>query len=457
MGVTDFLFVSDDPEDETLHRRITPTEEQYAEQQERWNSLADFLVPTLREKSGHSIRTWLQGSYKFRTQVRPSRKGDEFDIDLGVYFEWEGAPSDGEYAPPELKAMVQTSLQEFSADGVKDVVVPPKERCSRISFEGDFHIDVPAYHLDPAADSRTLATENRWEISDPKELYIWFRDLLDETDRARARRLIRYMKCWAALKFPEVSHRPTSTLITVLVAEAFSALPVERRGPDDEALVSTLEKIVERLEKDTGVKNPVNSAEILSARMSMEDSSAFLNQLREFKQISVQALSSTIISEAAAIWGDAFEQFFPIPEQEQLAKAMSEGKIGEAISINAALPATVAPDVRVRAISTVNRSFEYSGMNSIGPIPKKCDIYFEVVNRLAIPSDATIEWMVRNEGDDAESVNDLGHRAGRGWTARESSAYVGTHFMDCLVKRQGRIIGMRRVRVLIDNRRIPPR
>jgi Cyclic GMP-AMP synthase DncV-like, nucleotidyltransferase domain/Adenylyl/Guanylyl and SMODS C-terminal sensor domain len=457
MGITDFLFFSSDSTDQTLHRRITPSDEQFEEQQTRWNSLADYLRPLLKEKTGYNIRTWLQGSYKFGTQIRPSRKGDEFDIDMGVYLEWEGKPADGRFTPPQVKEIVQASLKEFSEDGVIEVVSPPKERCSRIRFEGDFHIDVPAYHLDPVADLRTLATENRWEDSDPQQLYYWFQELFDEHDRARVRHLVRYVKCWASLKFRDVTHRPSSTLLTVLVAEAFLELPDDERLSDDEALASVLDSIIQRLEQDLKVKNPINEQEILSARMSQEDSDNFLEQLREFRRISLQALKTASVSEAAAVWGEAFEQFFPIPEEEQLAKALSQGRIGEAVSINAALPATVVPDVRVRAISRVNRNFQYNGVNKLGPIPKDCDIYFEVTNRNAIPPDATIEWMVRNAGGEAESVNDLGHRAGTGWTAKESSAYVGTHFMDCIVKRGKRISGMRRVPVAIENRSVPRR
>ena len=171
MGICSTLFYNpNDSEKQTLHRRITPSEDQFEEQQERWNNLADYLIADLQKRSGYPLRTWLQGSYKFGTQVRPVRKGDEFDIDLGVYFIWQGAADGGNYEPVELKKKVQSSLEDYIADDVLEVVTPPKPRCSRIRFEGDFHIDIPAYHLDPDRDARMLATEmNNWENSDPKD------------------------------------------------------------------------------------------------------------------------------------------------------------------------------------------------------------------------------------------------------------------------------------------------
>lgn len=78
-------FYSTDTEKQTLHRRIVPSEEQFTEQQERWNDLRDYLVDDLNEKTGLSIYSWLQGSYKFGTQVRPKNPTEEFDIDLCIY------------------------------------------------------------------------------------------------------------------------------------------------------------------------------------------------------------------------------------------------------------------------------------------------------------------------------------------------------------------------------------
>lgn len=43
MGLARTLFYSDDIEQQTLHRRITPTDKQKETQQSRWNDLAQIL------------------------------------------------------------------------------------------------------------------------------------------------------------------------------------------------------------------------------------------------------------------------------------------------------------------------------------------------------------------------------------------------------------------------------
>ena len=120
MGIAADLFHSSDPDRETLHRRITPTDDQQTAQQERWNDLADFLKARLKNDTGCSMRTWLQGSYKFGTQIRPHNAHAQFDIDLGLYFEWEGEPEEGDYEPKELKALVQDALLDYHSDAEND-------------------------------------------------------------------------------------------------------------------------------------------------------------------------------------------------------------------------------------------------------------------------------------------------------------------------------------------------
>lgn len=232
------LFYQAGSESETLHRRITPTADQFTAQADRWNDLAQFLIKRLTENTGYSIRTWLQGSYKFRTQIRPWVIGAEFDIDLGIYFEWEGKPEDGAHTPEELKALVQNALVDYNDDEDNEAtgVADPKERCCRITFALDFHIDVPCYHLDSERDARTLATETRgWEVSDPKQIYEWFNNCQADVPRKKLRRLIRYLKMWAALRIEE-AERPSSILLTVLATEAFNSLDLNAIVDDDDIL-----------------------------------------------------------------------------------------------------------------------------------------------------------------------------------------------------------------------------
>ena len=446
MSIASSLFFdSNDSEKQTLNKRITPSSEQFNEQQERWNDLADYLTTRLRERSGYAIRTWLQGSYKFGTQVRPSR-GGEFDIDMGVYFLWKGNSEDGNYEPSVLRSFVQSALEKYSLSHSDEIieVTSPKTRCCRIRYKNNFHIDVPVYHLNDDSDNRRLATDRGWEDSDPKAIYLWFRDSFEDQARRKIRRQVRYVKAWSALNFQEELESPSSILLTVLVAEAAKKLDPSKIKSEDETLYTLLGEIVSRLDNYKDVYNPVNEEENLS-RFSDEEMDKFIENLRSFFKVAERAVKQESTFSAADIWQEAFYHMFPFPDT-----------FVEASSKFLPVPVTL-PEISVSAVAKNNPSLRFTGKNKIGPIPKDCNIEFKVTNPESFPAGSEVFWMVRNEGREAENTNDLGHSAGKGLDGSEYSAYRGTHYMDCIVKVLGRTVTMRRVPVIISGIEAPRR
>lgn len=447
MGIAASLFFSTSTPTECLDYRIRPTDEQYDAQKDRWNDLRDYLLADLQERSGYAMSSWLQGSYKFGTQVRPASKGGEFDIDLGVYYRWTGQPEDGDYTPTELKDFVQASLEVYVENAANDAegVSAPKPRCNRVHFADNFHIDVPSYHLDGGRDARSLATQpGDWENSDPKAIYKWWKDEISDGERARARRLVRYMKMWAALKFKE-DVRPSSILLTVLVAEAYRDLDLAALSGDDEVLRDAAKAVLARLRRSRAVANPANRAEDLN-RLSNEAADNFVSELDTLVSVAERGVAAPSKSQAADIWAEAFHQFFPAPPEEEVLNEMAR----------AILPVLFTPEIHVQATPPTGPAV-FKGVNSIGPIPKDCDIKFEIVNGRDLPEGATVTWTVRNAGKEAEYENDMGHLVGAGLVANETSAYTGKHYMDVAVRRNGMLIGHRRVPVTIYGIKPAPR
>ena len=88
--------------EQTLHRRITPTAEQREFLQTQWNTLAEHLIREVGSW-GYPISTWLQGSYKYGTLIKPVHKGEEYDVDVGVYFAWDPKAVDITPTPVQLR------------------------------------------------------------------------------------------------------------------------------------------------------------------------------------------------------------------------------------------------------------------------------------------------------------------------------------------------------------------
>lgn len=451
MAIAADLFHASDAARETLHKRITPTDDQFEDQKTRWNDLAAFLRTRLKAETGLGTRTWLQGSYKFDTQIRPWMIGAEFDIDLGFYFEWVGTPEQGDYTPDALKALIQKALEDYLSDAENDAtsVEPPKERCCRIGFKPDFHIDVPTYHLDPDRDTRALATETRdWEQSDPKALYEWFKRRYDDAaQRWQLRRLVRYLKMWAALQFPD-QKRPSSILLTVLAAEALQGYAIAGIA-DDDLLEHATVIIKRRLEQNHVVPNPVNGEENLN-RLDDEATGEFVDQLATLETIASRARLSGEKAAAAEIWAEAFRQFFPMPEDND---EVYEAKLQR----NAVTIYQFDPQVEVQAIPRLNKDRRWRGLNELPPIPKDCDITFTLANRAQLPAGARIRWTVRNRGEEAGRLNDLGHIAGTDDSVSRHSAYNGDHAMDLTVYLGNQVIGRRRIWVKVRGFAMPAR
>lgn len=441
---------------QTLIGRVTPTAEQREFLQQQWNNLANHLKLALA-KHGYPISTWLQGSYKYATLIKPVHSEEEYDVDVGVYFEWDDQ-QDAEPTPGQLRDWVQAELLQYEkeCEELTKVEVPPKERCSRASYIRQFHIDTPVYHLNTDSDVRRLAClSGTWEHSDPKKLYKWFKDAVSGDDRDQLRRLVRYLKAWAAVSFDDApDSRPSSIFLTVLVTEAYQDLWAQRilGLDDDDALQAVIEKIHTRLFDDGKVENPVDKGENLN-RMAAEAWNGFLPRLAALQDIAKRAGDAEDEASAALIWSEAFSFLMPLPETDQV----------EIVDESSGRAVMQLPEVEVKVFTGAPRRLLATHRNEVSGVAKDCWLSFTIVNPHVVPEFATVEWTVRNEGQEADQRSDLGHRrvGMRLLTAEEHTAYVGRHFMDCIVRLNGQVYAVRRVPVTIRDvhhvARNPPR
>lgn len=434
--------------EQTLIYRVSPTAQQREFLQTCWNELAEHLKVSLKAKHGYSISTWLQGSYKYGTLIKPVRPGEEYDVDLGVYFGW-GKGEDLEPTAEQLRRWVQQELIEYQPQcaDMRSVAEPPKERCSRASYERQFHIDTPVYHLSSDTDERRLACLTKgWEASDPKAFYKWFRDARIGDEREQLRRLIRYLKAWAALSFDDIpDSRPTSMFLTVLATDAYSDIGFALLFgiADDDALIAIIKKIHDRLNRDRGVQNPATQEYEDLNRMSDEAWAAFLPRLDALLDIALRADVADSEPAAALIWTEAFSFLMPLPEVDEV-DVLDE-------RTSRALMQLPDIDIAVYAGSGKQRRFIANHRNKVAGVAKGCTLVFTIANPHILPQFATVEWTVRNKGPEADAISDLGHRRmGMGLLkAEERTQYFGTHHMDCIVRVNGQVYAARRVPVTI--------
>ncbi len=433
---------------QTLYGRVTPSSEQVLFLQTQWNDLASHLTRELSQRHGYPVSTWLQGSYKYATLIKPVHIGERYDVDLGVYFEWDPRDQDIEPTPRQLRDWVQRELQAFKdrTPALIEVLDPPKDRCSRAVYEQQFHIDTPTYHLNRRSDRRRLAhLENGWEDRDPKPLYKWFKNVADGEDRDQLRRLIRYLKAWAAIGFQDAPEaRPSSVMLSVLVADSYCGFMRQlgrffERDADDDALREVVRDVHERLLSNSEVINPIDENENLN-RIPANQWDAFLSRWQALRDAAEASQAEEDEVSAALAWSQVFSFLMPLPEAEEVEVVNPAGRA-----------LMVLPEVRIDVYARKPRRHMAHHMNGVPGVARESDLVFTITNPHVVPDMATVEWTVRNDGQESELIGDLGHRwsGARMFSVEEKTAYVGTHHMDCVIRVHGVVYAMRRVPVTV--------
>lgn len=170
----------------------------------QWNDLAEHLKRELSQRHGLARSALPQGSYKYATLIKPVHKGERYDVDLGVYFEWDAGEQNIEPTPRQLRDWVQRELHAFKTrtTTLVEVVEPPKDRCSRAMYEQQFHIDTPTSTTLTAgatdAGLRIWNTAGKTGIPSPCTSGSRASPMARTATRWRP---IRYLKAWAAVGF----------------------------------------------------------------------------------------------------------------------------------------------------------------------------------------------------------------------------------------------------------------
>lgn len=217
---------------------------------------------------------------------------------------------------------------------------------------------------------------------------------------------------------------------------------------DDDALIAIIKKIHKRLFENKEVPNPVDSKENLN-RISDDGWEGFLPRLEALRDIAERAESAVDEVLAALIWSEAFSFLMPLPETDQV-EVIDEGS-GRAVM--------VLPDIEIQVYGGNPKGLLATYRNEVPSVAKGCSLTFRIANPHVVPDYATVEWTVRNEGEEADQYSDLGHRRVglRILSGEEHTAYIGRHFMDCIVRLNGRVYSVRRVPVNVRNLQYPQR
>lgn len=247
-----------------------------------------------------------QGSFRMHTAIMPKEKED-FDLDNGVYLQGHSTNQTDWPSPASVHDDILSAVDGHTKETID------KDTCIRVNYQDNYHIDLPIYIMgedDEGKDVAYLAhITNGWIVSDPKAFSDWFKEKVKEHGK-ELRQIVRYVKAWTH----HLSINLKGISITILAAECFS-----EDDNDSLVLLSTLTKIIDRLEEDFTCYKPVRpKKEDLLSNYSYYEQETLLEDLKYLKnQLNEAIYDAPNEGEASEILRVLFGSRFPLGDSEK--------------------------------------------------------------------------------------------------------------------------------------------
>ncbi|AMX97868.1 hypothetical protein EOA22_24080 [Mesorhizobium sp. M7A.F.Ca.US.014.04.1.1] len=205
-----------------------------------------------------------QGSYAMRTMI--VEKGEDYDIDDGVYFKKEDlvGSKGADKSPLAAREMVCNALQDDRFKDSREVL----KNCVRVYYHEGYHIDVPVYRHVVVKDAWTgkesdhyeLASSS-WKRSDALAVTSWFQDFnknncanaSKDGDKGQFVEVVRLLKAFARSRSSWKGKISNGFVISKLVADHWA----EVADHDDKTLRNIAKAIRDTLAWKQVVKHPV--------------------------------------------------------------------------------------------------------------------------------------------------------------------------------------------------------
>lgn len=398
----------------------------------------------------------IQGSMAMHTTVQNDK--NDYDIDVGIVFESDDLNGLG---PLAMRNVVADALERKTKQFAETPDV--KTSCVRLKYTSKgYHVDFAVFKRHKvASDDKEYVYEHsgaEWTVRHLKGIEDWFSSAIKEKG-GDLRRIIRLSKMFC--KSHETwKNMPSGLVQTVLCDEKF----VRDYSRIDEIFYYTMQEIVKRIDNSTDVKAPVDNGRALISRDSdRQKMNNWKNRLAsKLKELDILFEEDCTYSKAMGAWNSFFnDSYWADLETKNVTKSFSERCTvtfdNTEEFIEDKYPIYEQYDV------TIDCKVEGKGF-SLMPLSEYLEKYAPILKR-AIPHNFSIKckvtsinytsydkilWKVLNVGPEAERRNDIrGQIQDRGNEISENSKFIGPHYIECYLIKEGVCVAIGHVKVPI--------
>lgn len=458
---------------EKIAEQLDLDETRYENAERSYKAIGNWLDADQCDLAVHEPRVYPQGSFALGTVVKPINS-DEYDVDCVCHL--SGIPRNT--SPKEVKKRVGDRFREHKDYTEK---LEEKNRCWRINYAGDFHLDVIPAISDEGQAAALLVPDKSledWSPSAPEGYARWFRDRMavqymaikaalaeatyksideipDHRVKTPLQRVVQLLKRQRDMQFGDDDDKPISIAITTLAAHAYA-----NEASLYDALISVAKSLRSHLELRDGaywIGNPANPLENFADKWQQfpKREAAFCKWLDDVENQIGQLENCTSLAETEKQLYILFgEQVVSTAIKAVVPSVQKSVVTSQTFSFDVPhrqkprWPIVPKYEVSITARTTEAKGYVkgvmprpfYSGGTSL---PKGIGLEYCAVTNAPRPYE--ILWQVVNTGSEAEAKSGLrgklfegsDHSNGENYIKIEATSFTGRHWIEAFVIQNG--------------------
>lgn len=389
---------------------------------------------------GSAVRDVIpQGSYAHKTIIKPL-KGRDFDADVLLHLD--------EKDDWEAKDYIAELYAAFRRSSTYHDLVDRKTRCVTVDYADDFHIDVVPYLERGGAGQRYITNrrENLYELTNPEG----FNDWLDQQNRVAKNHLVEVIRLMKYLRDSKGTFSIKSVIFSTLLggaveeARLWGDIGYYRDMPTALLhIVGDLDSYLQANPTMPWIADPSGTGENFGDRWDQDGYETFRKCLHSYAGKIAAAYAEPDKDRSVALWQEVFGSGFKAPPttETNVANLPAVPTTEQFLDRNYGIKTVPSRHtVKVTARIARKNGFRHGSLSAHGNRVAKDRSLLFTITACNVPEPYDVYWKVRNTGAEAARVGQLRGEITRDNGTRskkESTAYRGSHYVECYVVKNG--------------------